>query len=322
MSTNDYIEIAQKVFDIETKYLTIVRNSLNENFAKAAELILATQGKIIVCGIGKSGIIARKIATTFSSVGKAAIFLNAAEANHGDLGMVKTKDTMILLSNSGESIELVSVINYCKEYNIPIIAIVGQNKSTLYTAADIPIIIPSNCEVSHISMPTTSTTLMNVIGDALAATLVESNKITFDEYRRYHPGGNIGNSLAKAKELMRTGDNIPIVDPETQMSDALIIMTQKSLGCLVVVTEDREILGFITDGDLRRHLFDDLVNLKAKDIMSINPKVVSEEVFALEALEYMNKSAITSLIVAKNNKIVGIIHMHDCLRVGLKVSYD
>ena len=318
----NYIAIAKKVFDIEIKYLSIVKESLDSSFARAAELILSTKGRVIVCGIGKSGIIAKKIATTFSSVGKASVFLNAAEANHGDLGMVRFNDTVVLLSNSGESTELIGVINYCKEHNIPIIAIVSKKKSTLYDSADISILIPSNCEVSYINIPTTSTTLMTVIGDAFAAMIVECNNITLDEYKKYHPGGNIGNSLIRVKEVMRTGDSLPIINSEMQMSEALLIMTQKSLGCLIIADENNNILGFITDGDLRRHISSDLVKMQVKDIMSVNPKVVSQDVFALEALEYMNNNAITSLVVAEENKIKGIIHVHDCLKVGLKVAYD
>lgn len=317
-----HIDIAIKVFDTEIEYLAKLKSSIDISFAKACDIILATKGRVILCGIGKSGIIAKKIAATFSSIGKPSFFINAAEANHGDLGAISRDDVVIMLSNSGESQELVGVINYCKESNVKIISIVSNKNSTLYKYSDAAILIPAACEVSYISMPTTSTTLMSVIGDAFATVIVENHKLSLDEYKKYHPGGSIGNSLIKVKEVMRTGSDIPVIDGEMMMSSALLIMTQKSLGCLVVVNQNNSVIGIITDGDLRRHMSEKLFAMKAKDIMTANPQTISSDEFAINALRIMSDRGITNLIVTHQGSTKGIIHMHDCLKIGLKITCD
>ncbi len=318
----DYLSIAKKVFDLEAQYISQQKHLLDDTFVKAVELLLSAKGRIITSGIGKSGIVARKIAATFSSIGKASFFLNAGEASHGDLGMIRLDDVVLVLSNSGESTELGNIIHYCKKHNIPIIAILSNIRSILYDMATVSILFPSDCEVSHIKVPTTSTTLMSIIGDALAVSIVEATKITYDEYKDYHPGGSIGSSLCKVKNVMRKGSAIPFVSQNMLMSEALLIMTNKALGCLVAIDKSNKLVGVVTDGDLRRHIFEDLINLRVSKIMTQKPLLISKDAFVGDALEMMNKNAKTSLIIAENGIVEGVIHIHDCLRANLAAVHS
>jgi arabinose-5-phosphate isomerase len=313
------LDLARSVFDREAQALTVQRDMLDESFARAVNLLLATKGRIITCGIGKSGIIAHKIAAVFSSIGKSSSFLNAAEASHGDLGVIQQHDTVMILSYSGSSLELANVTSFCKQRNIPIIALLGNKESLLYARADISILIPANCEVAHIKqIPTTSATLMNVIGDALVTVIAQAMQVKEEEYKLYHPGGNIGHSLRKVGEIMRVKDSVPIAHESDTMSDALVLMTQKSLGCLVVIDSNGNLSGMVTDGDLRRHMSEQLVHMKVSEVMTHNPKTVSSGMLVAEALEYMNARGITNLIVADDGAIAGIVHIHDCLRTSFK----
>ncbi len=317
MSLNS-AKIALKVLKIETTGI----NGLSEvfqhkSFEQAIELLSNNQGRIIISGVGKSGIVAKKIAATFASIGKPSQFLHAAEANHGDLGIINQDDIAIIISNSGESSEIFGVIDYCRYFNIPIIAIVGKQNSTLDKAATITIMLPPFDEVSHIAMPTTSTTLISIIGDALAACLVEHSQITQDRYRLYHPGGKIGKNLLKIRDLMRKEAEIPTVNHRAPMSEVLMNITSGLMGCTVVLDDHNEVAGIITDGDLRRHMSSDLLKHHASDIMTKNFKNLSPDILAVEGLKFMNTNKITNIIILENKKIVGILNLHDCVREGL-----
>lgn len=315
---NKYLQIAHKVCDIESHYVQSLKSLFDDNFPKAVTAILNNNGRVIVCGIGKSGIVAKKFASTFSSIGKASFFLNAGEAIHGDLGMIQSDDIVVIISNSGESVELSEVINYCKNRKILIIAVLSNINSTLGQSADIPLLIPKDCEVTHLKIPTTSTTLMSVVGDAIAASIVEGKNVEVTEYKDYHPGGSIGNSMVKVSEVMRSGEDLPKVNMNDKMSEALIKMTQKSMGCLVVVDNKDKLVGIVTDGDLRRHL-SQLLKSKVSDVMTPSPKSIEKEMFAIDALRYMNNNNITNLVVTLRSKAIGVVHLHDCIQMGLNV---
>jgi arabinose-5-phosphate isomerase len=315
----DYKKIACGVLDTELAAIKNLSHTFQETegFLAAVELLNQNQGRIVVSGVGKSGIIAKKIAATFSSIGKASYFLHAGDANHGDLGIIGLDDVVIIISNSGESLEVFCVVEFCKNRDIPIIAIVGKKDSTLARNATVVICMPNFKEVSHIAMPTTSTTLVSIIGDALSACLVESNTITFEEYKNYHPGGKIGKSLLKVREVMRVGKDVPVVTKDVLMSEALVIMTSGAIGCLAVVDNNSKVLGMITDGDLRRNMSNKFLSMSVSEVMTCNPKVVGLEEMAIDALCFMNKMKITSLLVVESGVLKGVIHLHDCLKVGL-----
>lgn len=315
----DYKKIAYDVLHTELGSIKALSKTFQEKcgFIAAAKLLSENKGRVIISGVGKSGIIAKKIAATFSSIGQSSYFLHAGDASHGDLGIISENDVVIIISNSGESLEILGVIEFCKNLSVPIIAIVGKEKSTLAKSAKIVICMPEFKEVSHIAMPTTSTTLVSIIGDALAACLVESRTVTFEEYKAYHPGGKIGQGLMKVKDLMRSGDTVPVVKQDELMSDAIVIMTTGAMGCLVVVDDRSEVVGMITDGDLRRNMSKSLLSMSVRDVMTGKPRVVGLEEMAIDALKFMNKMQITNLLVTDNGKFKGVLHLHDCLRVGL-----
>ncbi len=316
----DYSKIACDVLDIELEAIKSLSEVFRDKsgFCKAVKLLSESKGRVIISGVGKSGIIAKKIAATFSSIGKPSYFLHAAEASHGDLGVISNNDVVILISNSGESLEIFGVIDFCKKLRVPILAIVGKSQSTLARSAKIVICMPEFKEVSHIAMPTTSTTLVSIIGDALAACLVENRNVTFEEYKSYHPGGKIGKNLMMVRDIMRKGEDLPLAKKEMRMSEALVIMTARAMGCLVVVGNNNEVEGMITDGDLRRNMSKDLLSTEVHQVMNVSPRVVGLEERAIDALKFMNKMKITNLLVIDNGKLQGVVHLHDCLRLGLE----
>ena len=312
---SDYLKIAREVFNLEIESLHKQLNLLDENFAQAVNLILNTKGKVILCGIGKSGLIAKKISATLCSIGLSSVFLHASEASHGDLGMLKNTDTLFILSNSGNSFEFYNILNFCITLNITIISICSNNQSTLYKKSNVCILIEKNCEViPKLNIPTTSTTLMSVMGDALTAAIVHSKKVSIQDYKTYHPGGSIGISLLTVKDIMKTKNSLPIISLNFEMSDAILEMTKKALGCVIITDAELKILGIITDGDLRRHLFKDLIHLPIEQVMNKKPKCISQNMFLTEALQYMYDNSITILIVSENQKLIGLLHIHDCLR--------
>ncbi len=317
MKKSNVINSAIRVLDAEIKGLDALKLCIDNKFMDIIELLHAIPGKVILSGMGKSGHIATKIAATFTSTGTPAIFVHPGEASHGDLGVITKGDVVILLSNSGETQELSDIIHYTKRFSIPLIAIVRKRNSKLVEAADLSIVLPEIPEASPIGAPTTSTTMMLVLGDAIAISLLEKRGFTKDDFKLFHPGGNLGKQLTKVSELMRKGNALPIINGKMKMSEVLVIMTRKSLGCAVVTDKEGELKGMITDGDLRRHMGLNIIKQKAKDVMTENPITVSPNMLAIEALGIMNKKSITTLCVVENDILVGMLHIHDILGAGV-----
>jgi arabinose-5-phosphate isomerase len=291
---------------------------LGEAFVQAFELIRTTRGRVILSGMGKSGHIARKIAATLASTGTPALFVHAAETSHGDLGMITSDDVLLVLSTSGETADLRNLLRYAQRFAIPLIAMTSREQSTLAMAASVVLPVPAVPEACPIGLaPTTSTTLQLALGDALAVALLEEKGFSPMQFRDFHPGGKLGASLTAVGEIMHRGDRMPLCDADCRMSQGLLIMTEKSFGCLGIVAEDGTLCGLITDGDLRRHMTSDLLSLPAREIMTHAPKVIDRDVFAGEALSLMNAQKITSLFVVEENRPIGIVHIHDLLRLGL-----
>lgn len=317
----DTLQIIKEVIALEKRGLEELGQSVNEVSVNAIELITSIKGRVIVSGMGKSGIIAQKIAATLSSTGTHSFYVHPAEASHGDLGMIHHEDLLLILSNGGESLELFDMLTYAKSLNIPVVAMVGRENSTLAKSADVVLLIPNVPEATHIKAPTTSTTIMLAYGDALAVALLEKKQFSTDQYKMLHPGGRLGNQMLKVKDVMRTGASLPVVDLDAKPADAIIEITKKAAGCAVVVDKDKKVLGIITDGDLRRHMKSDFLNLSIEQIMTKSPCAIDQEMKVIEALEIMNKKAITSLVVIADSRLVGIIHIHDCLKIGLEVIH-
>ncbi len=273
---------------------------------------------MIVTGMGKSGHIARKIAATLASTGMPAQFVHPGEASHGDLGMVAPGDVVIALSNSGKTPELADIIAYTRRRSIPLIAITARAGSPLDEAADVTLVLPDVGEACPMGLaPTTSTTMMLALGDALAVALLERNGFTASHFRDFHPGGTLGRKLLRVSELMHVGDELPLCAADTIMSEAILIMTEKTFGCVGVVGEGGELLGIITDGDLRRHMESDLLTQTAVEVMTPSPKTIAPQALAAEAVGSMNANSITSLFAVEDGRPVGIVRLHDCLRADV-----
>lgn len=317
----DILQKARRVFDIEIQALEKLRDGLDSNFVKAVELILQCQGKVITTGVGKSGHIARKVASTLSSTGTPAHFLHPTEALHGDLGVIDSGDVVIAFSNSGESPEVNSLIPYIKLLGVPLIAITNKPESTLAKHSDVHIFLSVEREACPLDLaPTSSSTASLVLGDALAMVLLELKGFSREDFALRHPAGSLGRKLRQVKDLCHKGEEVPIVKEHTPMKEAIIEMTSKGFGATAVVNTEGKLVGIITDGDLRRFVnrggnFDTSV---ARDVMTPNPKTANMEELAVEALKRMEDYKITVLIVVdKENKPVGIIHMHDILKAGI-----
>ena len=309
----------RRVIAREADALSMLGASLDGGFSDAVELLLNAKGRVIVCGMGKSGHIARKIAATFASTGTPAHFVHPAEASHGDLGMMAQGDVALMLSNSGETPELADVIAYTRRFRIPMIGVAGRASSTLLVQADVAILLPDAQEACDKGIvPTTSTTMTLALGDALAVSLMEHRKFTPENFRDFHPGGKLGARLSKVGDLMHTGDELPLIDPDTPMSEALLVISQKGFGVAGVVT-DGVLAGVITDGDLRRHM-QGLLDMTAGQVMTSGPQTIAPGALAEEALAIMNARKITTLFVSdpdQSNQLCGVLHIHDCLRAGV-----
>ncbi len=306
---------AKEIITQEAEALLKLANNLDEEFVKAIETLLDTKGRVILTGVGKSGLICKKIAATLSSTGTPAFFLHPADAAHGDLGMVKGEDTIIAVSNSGETEELLNIIPILKSFGIPIIAITNNPNSSLAKLADITLNLHVEKEACPLGLaPTASTTSTLALGDAIAAVLMKLKGFSSSDFAKFHPGGKLGIRLSKLKDIMRTGDEIPSVSPEASLKEVICEISSKKLGATLVM-KDRELVGIITDGDLRRALEKGIdFSSEAKDIMTSNPKTINPDAFAEKAIELMEKFKITVLpVVDKENKVVGIIHLHDIL---------
>ena len=295
-----------------------LRSDLGETFARATDLIRQAKGRVIVTGLGKSGHIARKIAATFASTGTPAFFVHAAEAGHGDLGMITTDDVVLALSWSGEQAEMKALITYAKRFRIALISMTAEGDSTLSQAADVALTLPKAREACpHNLAPTTSSLMLLALGDALAIALLEGRGFTSVDFSVLHPGGKLGAMLKHISEVMHTGAAVPVKPLGTSMSEALVEMTSKGFGCVGIVDARGAVAGIVTDGDLRRHMRPDLMTALVDDVMTKNPKTIRGNLLASEALEILNASKITALIVTEANKPVGIVHLHDLLRAGV-----
>lgn len=318
---------ARRVLAIEAAALNELGRTLDESFARAIDILLAVRGRVIVSGMGKSGHVGRKIAATLASTGTPALFVHPAEASHGDMGAITQDDALVVLSNSGETRELSDLVTHARRFSIPLIGIASQLQSTLIQAANVGLVLPKAPEACPMGLaPTTSTTMMLALGDALAVALMERRGFTADQYRVLHPGGELGRALIRVQDLMHTGAELPLVEPDRPMRDVLIEMTSKRFGCAGVVDGKGGLLGIITDGDLRRHMADGLLDRPARAIMTASPRIIRAGALAAEAVAIMNapERPIMCLFVVADGaptkprpKPVGILHMHDCLRAGL-----
>ena len=293
-------------------------NGLAEDFEKAVRLMLRCEGRIIVTGMGKSGHVGQKIAATLASTGTPAQFVHPAEASHGDLGMITAKDAVLALSWSGETGELANLITYSRRFRVPLVAMTSGQESTLAKAADIVLSLPQVKEACpHGLAPTTSTLIQLALGDCLALALLEGRGFTALDFKVFHPGGQLGANLKHVGDIMHGADRLPIVAADERMSTALVVMTEKSFGCLGIVDGGGKLIGILTDGDLRRHMQPGLLERKVSDIMTRAPKTVTPDMIASAALQIINSSAITALFVVDGGVPVGIIHIHDLLRAGV-----
>lgn len=291
---------------------------LGDMVAAAVEKILEAKGRVIVTGIGKSGHIARKIAATFASTGTAAMYLHPAEASHGDLGMVTRDDVVLALSWSGETVELRDIIHYTGRYRLPLLAMTSAPDSALAQAASIAMILPKATEACpHNLAPTTSTLMQLALGDAIAVALLQRRGFTPSHFQRFHPGGKLGVALQKVRSVMRQGNDLPLVEPGTDMKTVLLTMSAGLLGCALVVDAHGKLAGLLTDGDLRRAIHADLLNRTAADIMTRFPRIVPPEMLASAALEAMNAGRISVLPVVEDGCVLGILHMHHLVAAGL-----
>lgn len=292
-------------------------NGLAAPFADAVEIITKITGRLIVTGVGKSGHIGSKIAATMASTGTPAFFVHPAEANHGDLGMISLDDAILAISWSGETAELKGIVAYARRFNIPLIAITSGVDSTLGRESTVLLALPKTAEACpHGLAPTTSTVMQLVLGDALAVALLEARGFTPDQFRTFHPGGKLGASLVKVVEIMHVADKLPLVKTGTMMTEAVAKISNKGFGCVGVVADDQRLIGIITDGDLRRHLGPDLLTQTVDTIMTSSPKRVTPDTLAGKALQLVNASSITSVFVVEDDKPVGLVHLHDLLRIG------
>jgi arabinose-5-phosphate isomerase len=313
---------ALRTLDVEGSGITAIAAALQSDlsgpFTAAADLTRNAKGRLIVTGLGKSGHIGRKIAATFASTGTPAFFVHAAEASHGDLGMITPDDVILALSWSGEQPEMKNLISYAARFRIPLIAMTAERESTLGKAADITLTLPKAREACpHNLAPTTSSVMMLALGDALAIALLEGRGFTSVDFSVLHPGGKLGAMLKYARDLMHTGDAVPLKPLGTQMADALVEMTAKGFGCVGIIDGRGHIVGIITDGDLRRQMRPDLITAVVDEVMTQNPKTIDRDTLAGEALEVLNSAKITTLIVTDGGKPVGILHLHDLLRAGV-----
>ncbi len=314
----DAVAVGRRVLDIEARALDRLAAELGGPFVAAVELFGGLKGRIVCTGVGKSGHVARKIASTLASTGTPAMFVHAAEASHGDLGMIGADDAVLALSKSGEARELADIVAYCRRFAIPLTALTEGADSALGRASDIVLALPQAPEAAQaVDAPTTSTTLQMALGDALAVALLERRGFTPSDFRLFHPGGKLGAALRTVGELMHGGAELPLVAPDALMTDALVVMTEKRFGALGVVEAGR-LAGIITDGDLRRHMAG-LLGHTAGEVMTRSPRTVSPTTLAGEALKLMNQStpSFTVVFVVEDDRPVGILHVHDLLRAGV-----
>lgn len=315
------IASALRTIKTENAGLTALEEALNNGlsvpFVKAVKRIVASRGRLVVTGVGKSGHIGSKLAATFASTGTSAFFVHSAEANHGDLGMIGRDDVILAISWSGETAELKGIVNYSQRFRIPLIAITSREDSALGRSADVVLLLPKTAEACpHGLAPTTSTMMQLAIGDALAIALLEARGFTPSDFKTFHPGGSLGASLVHIRDIMHRGERLPLVKVGTSLPDAMKVLAQKSFGCVVVVDDGGDLAGIVTDGDISRNLSRNLAALAVDDIMTRKPKTVDQNMLATAALNTINENHIGALIVVDTGRPIGLVHFHDLLRIG------
>lgn len=318
MQHND-IASANQTIDKEIEALNIMRKTLDDDLVKALDVMQNVKGRVVVTGMGKSGHIGNKIAATLASTGTPSFFVHPAEASHGDLGMLTEDDCVIAISNGGESKELLDILVYCKRYGIPLIAMTKNPNSSLGKAGDYLLRLPDCGEACPLGLaPTSSTTATAVMGDILAVCLLERKGFSQTDFKQRHPGGKLGSFLRKVSDLMHTGKEMPLIPDSADMQQALLEMTSKMLGCVGIIDKDNHLLGIITDGDLRRFMSGNILQMKATEVMTRNPKTTTADKLVAEAVNLMNTKKITQLfVIDEENHPLGLIHLHDCLHAGV-----
>lgn len=316
--TSDDASAAQRVFELAAQGIMDLAKSLDERFCRALDLMANIAGRVIVSGMGKSGHIANKIAATLAATGTPAFFVHPAEASHGDLGMITRDDAVLAISNSGETAELSDLIAHTRRFGIPLIAITGRDGSSLAEIADVALLLPATAEACPMGLsPTTSTTMTLALGDAIAIALLERKGFTTDDFQLLHPRGQLGRLILKVSDIMHAGAEIPLIDHNASMGDAILVMTAKRLGCVGVTGANGRLVGIVTDGDLRRHMEQGLLQRTAENVMTAPPVTIRPQALVAEALGLMNARSITNLFVVEDGAAVGILHVHDCLRAGV-----
>jgi arabinose-5-phosphate isomerase len=309
---------ARRVLQLEMAGLAALSDALDQRFEEAVGILDRTTGRVIVTGMGKNSHVGAKIAATMASTGTAAFFVHPAEASHGDLGMIAKGDCLLALSNSGETSELADIVAYTRRYSIPLIAITGRGNSTLARNADVALILPEAAEACPMRLaPTTSTTMTLALGDALSVALLERKGFSASDFGMLHPGGRLGRMLMKVADIMHGREEVPLISEGAAMAEVLVLMTAKSFGVAGIVDAAGSLVGIITDGDLRRHMGPDLLSLAAREVMTPHPRTIRPDALAAEALGVMNQRKITSLFVVEEERPIGILHIHDCLRAGI-----
>lgn len=315
---NPDLSSARRVLAAEAYALEQLGAALGPAFVAALDLLDVARGRVVVTGMGKSGHIGNKIAATLSSTGTPALYVHPAEASHGDLGMVTASDAVIALSNSGETAELSDIVAYAARFSIPLIAVTGRANSTLAKESAVALIYPDAEEACPMGLaPTTSTTMMLALGDAIAVALLERKGFSPKDFQALHPGGHLGRRLLRVSDLMHKGDAVPLVGLAVSLADTIVIMTGKSLGCAGVVDDKGRLVGVFTDGDLRRAIGIQPLDTPAASLMTTAPKTLGPNTLASEAVRLMNQFKITNLFIIENDRPIGIIHIHDCLRAGI-----
>ena len=319
--SGDVLEEGVRILKNEYEGIKALAEGLGREFVDAVDLLLKRGGRVAVTGMGKSGHVARKVAATLASTGTPAYFIHPAEAIHGDLGMISATDALLAYSNSGETEEMTGILAFCARYRVPVIGVTRNPDSFLARQSTIALIMPDIPEACPFgSAPTTSTTMMMALGDALSLCLLKAKGFTHDQFHQYHPGGSLGRKLLAVRDIMHTGEELPLVHPDAAMPEVLYNITGKSLGCTGVVdAESGELLGIVTDGDLRRHMTPDFLSLTAREIMTPKPVTIGPDTLVAQALGLMQSRAITAVFVVEKGLIpCGLVHVHDCLRAGIQ----